>query len=189
MPAKVAPKAKPKTVPAKTSQPSTDRHIAVVIAHAEIQDGKVTLLPNKVGPIRVTPGQTLHVKLTYRLQEASKEKEEYRFHLRCNLDGQSPAPVLARHGDAWGIPDDVMGAIVQTFTPPKRPGNHNLEFQAGAEIQESLTTTWPRRLSRMAERLSDRIETLLAVRRCCWWRFRSIGSSQRPTSAILPTHT
>lgn len=105
---------------------------SLVLGKAEVAGGKVRMRRMAPEVLRVARGQVLHVKHTYRLQEHSDDREEYRFLLRSSLGGKAHAPSLARLGDQWGVPEDVSGYLQHEYTC-SAPGRHVLEFELGAE--------------------------------------------------------
>jgi hypothetical protein len=106
--------------------------VSIVVARTDIVAGGVRLKANAPSVLRVAKGQVVHVKHAYRLQEASPEKEEYRFLLKSALGGKPHAPSLARLGDQWGVPEDISGYLQHEYRMD-RPGPVTLEFEAGAE--------------------------------------------------------
>lgn len=104
---------------------------AVVVAHASVE-GAVEVEAKEKGPVRVAPGQPLHIKLTYRLREASRDEEQYRFELVTRLAEGKPVVASARWGDVWGVPEDIQGFVVTEYAP-KRAGRHELIWEATAE--------------------------------------------------------
>ena len=106
--------------------------VSIVVARSDIVGGGVRLKANAPAVLRVARGQVVHVKHAYRLQEASPEREEYRFLLKSRLGGLTHAPSLARLGDQWGVPEDIGGYLQHEYRLD-RPGRTTLEFEAGAE--------------------------------------------------------
>lgn len=106
--------------------------VSLVVARSDVVDGGVRLKANAPSVLRVARGQVVHVKHAYRLQEASPEKEEYRFLLKSRLGSIAHAPSLARLGDQWGVPEDISGYLQHEYRMDT-PGKVTLEFEAGAE--------------------------------------------------------
>jgi hypothetical protein len=106
--------------------------LSLIVARTDIVAGGVRIKALAPSVVRVARGQVVHVKHAYRLQEHSPEREEYRFLLKSNLAGHSPPPSLARHGDQWGVPEDING-YVQHEHKLTQPGTYALEFEVGAE--------------------------------------------------------
>lgn len=106
--------------------------ISLIVARTDIVAGGVRIKALAPSVVRVARGQVVHVKHAYRLQEHSPDREEYRFLLKSNLGGHSPPPSLARHGDQWGVPEDING-YVQHEHKLSQPGTYSLEFEVGAE--------------------------------------------------------
>jgi hypothetical protein len=106
--------------------------VSIVVARSDIVAGGVRVKANAPSVLRVARGQVVHLKHAYRLQEASPEKEEYRFLLKSSLGGQAHAPSLARLGDQWGVPEDIGGYLQHEYTLA-RPGPTTLSWETGAE--------------------------------------------------------
>jgi len=118
-------------LPPPAAAPSRDP-VSIVVARSEIVDGGARIKAQSPPVVRVARGQVVHVKHAYRLQEASLDKEEYRFLLKSRLAGREHPPSLARLGDQWGVPEDVSGYLQHEYTM-SATGTHRLEFEAGAE--------------------------------------------------------
>lgn len=104
----------------------------VVVARTEVVGGQVRLKVDGAQTVRGVPGGKLLVKHVYRLQESSRDKEEYRILLRSSLDGQQHPPSLARFGDNYAVTDDYSGFVVHEYKLPAR-GEARLDFEVGAE--------------------------------------------------------
>ncbi|HLF16811.1 MAG TPA: hypothetical protein VI796_05205 [Candidatus Thermoplasmatota archaeon] len=105
--------------------------LSLVLAHAGVE-GEIDLALKAPTKVKVAKGQRLDLKLTYRLQEASRDKEEYRFTLVTRLGEERAEPATAHWGDTWGYPEDVQGYVVNPYTP-RRAGTFDLVWQATAE--------------------------------------------------------
>lgn len=105
--------------------------VSLVVAHAAV-GGTVNLGVKAPATVRLRLGQALHLKLTYRLQESSREQEEYRFELVSRLGDERQDPAVAHWGDTWGYPEDIGGYVRQVYIP-RKAGTHELVWQAIAE--------------------------------------------------------
>lgn len=106
--------------------------VTIIVARTDVVAGGVRIKSTGPSAVRVAKGQVVHVKHTYRLQEHSPEKEEYRFLLKSRLAGREQPPKLARLGDQWGVPEDISGYLQHEYTLAQ-PGRHVLEFEVGSE--------------------------------------------------------
>jgi hypothetical protein len=106
--------------------------VTIIVARTDVVAGGVRIKSAGPSAVRVAKGQVVHVKHTYRLQEHSPEKEEYRFLLKSKLAGREQPPKLARLGDQWGVPEDISGYLQHEYTLAQ-PGRHVLEFEVGSE--------------------------------------------------------
>ena len=106
--------------------------LSIMLARTDIVGGKVRIRRMAPTVFRVARGQVVHVKHTYRLQEHSEEREEYRFLLKSSLGGKVHPPSLARLGDQWGVPEDISGYLQHEYTFATG-GRHTLTFDVGAE--------------------------------------------------------
>lgn len=135
---KTAPKASsaPKPAPARLggdlAPPARGEPLNLIVARSHIVGGTVRVELQAPAVARGAPGGKLLVKHAYRLQEDSKEREEYRFLLRSRLGPKEHAPSLARYGDAYGVPEDIGGFLVHEYVLPAK-GPVTLEFEVGAE--------------------------------------------------------
>ena len=112
--------------------PLSREPMSLMVARTDVVTGKVRIRKLAPAVFRVARGQVVHVKHTYRLQEHSEEREEYRFLLRSALDGKAHAPSLARLGDQWGVPEDVSGYLQHEYRFATA-GRFTLTFDVGAE--------------------------------------------------------
>lgn len=112
--------------------PRMGQPLNVVVARTEVVAGKVHLELDAPQAMRGNPGGKLLVKHVYRLQEHSKEREEYRILLKSILNGKEHPPSLARFGDNYARTDDYSGFLVHEYTLPVS-GEAVLEFDVGAE--------------------------------------------------------
>jgi len=106
--------------------------MSIVVARTEIVAGGVRIKAQGPSVVRVARGQVIHVKHAYRLQEHSPEREEYRFVLKTRLAGREHPPSLARHGDQWGVPEDINGYLQHEHVL-SQSGTFKLDFDAAAE--------------------------------------------------------
>jgi hypothetical protein len=106
--------------------------VNVVVARTEVVAGQVRLKVEAPKTVRGAPGAKLLVKHVYRLQEHSKDREEYRVLLRSTFNGKEHPPSLARFGDAYGLTDDYSGFLMHEYVLPAS-GEGELSFEVAAE--------------------------------------------------------
>lgn len=106
--------------------------MSIIVAKSHIVAGKVRLDVQAPATLQVRRGQKLLIKHVYRAEEDSKEKEEYRFLLRSNLNGKDHAPSIARIGDIYAVAEDVAGYLVHEHVT-SGSGRQELTFEVGAE--------------------------------------------------------
>ncbi len=104
---------------------------SIIVAHAAVE-GDVAVSGKAPATVRLQKGQPLHLKFTYRLREASRDQEEYRFELVSRLGDERDEPATAHWGDTWGYPEDIQGYVRQVYTP-RKAGMFQLTWQAIAE--------------------------------------------------------
>ncbi len=100
-------------------------------------DQTIKLHPEAPRSIRIRSGQSLILRFDYQLRKDSRERENYRFTLRSELDGQPAVPAHAQWGDRWGYPDDIHGHIEHRHEAPTQPGEHLLHYEVLTEYQVS----------------------------------------------------
>lgn len=100
--------------------------VPLVVAQARVHDDAAiqVLAP---GVVRVRRGQPLVVKYQYKFAEASRNKEQWRFYLNCQVDGVEKNPIRTRWGDRFGIRDEQWGVLQQEYVF-HRPGTHEARF-------------------------------------------------------------
>jgi hypothetical protein len=109
--------------------------VPVIVAKAKVK-GVAEIELQQLGEIVVKAKQPVHVKYLYRLEELSKDKENWRFQLASAIGTQKPAPTTANWEDRWGRNDSLWGVLQQEFIF-ERPGNYDGSFQVDAKYSES----------------------------------------------------
>lgn len=112
--------------------PRKGEPLNIVVAHTEVVGGHVHLEVRAPARARAAPGAKLLVKHVYRLQESSKDREEYRILLKSVLNGKTHPPSIKRFGDNYALTDDYSGFVMHEYTLPQQ-GEALLEFDVAAE--------------------------------------------------------
>lgn len=106
----------------------------LVVARVRIHGG-LTIEPEEEGPVEGEPGGRLLVKLPFRYDEVSRERDDYRIRLEATFNGIEADPIEHTGRDRRGLPDDARGFIMREFSLPG-PGAYVLSFHATAEYRE-----------------------------------------------------
>lgn len=109
--------------------------LPLIVAKAKVKGAAEIELPS-VPELQVKANQPIHVKYLYRLEELSKDKEQWRFQLASKIGTQSPAPAAADWSDRWGRDDSLWGVLQQEFVFEK-PGTYLGSFTVDARYSQS----------------------------------------------------
>lgn len=108
--------------------------VPIIVAKAKVK-GAAQIDVQPVAEVVVKARQPVHVKYLYRLEEASTEKENWRFQLSASIGGVRPAPASADWKDRWGRNDSLWGVLQQEFVFD-RPGTYTGSFKVDARYAE-----------------------------------------------------
>lgn len=104
--------------------------VSVVLARSLIEEGTVTLTPQKPKPLHLPVGSKLILVHAYEFEEASARSESFGFTLEATLAGATKQVETVLR-DRPMVNDDVKGSISVAFRLDQ-PGRHTVTFAANS---------------------------------------------------------